>query len=222
VPRISAADRLIAELETMRNYLGDEIGKLRREPTRWYESSQVWSSVIAILALVITPTVAYETQLLTKRQEFALEQLRTSSSRQEDALANLYDQLSATLHATEDRLRFATGEYAQLDAGQRRAVFDTANAVDQRWERGREKLGFLLGLYFIGDSDVTTSWQKTRGALQAYVDCGEAVYLRYWDYRKTGRAPANSCHNERSAADAALSQLSEVVLVAHGRRLQPR
>jgi hypothetical protein len=199
-------ERFIADVESIRR---------GPEAKRWWTGSNVMPQLFAILTVAVTTFASYcvQTRLKSRDSALARQDLRLTQTR--DAMVAVYELLNTLLKGTEDRVKIATGQYAELSDTMVNQIIDETNTSDSLWRRKRETVEAGVYLYFGDNRSTIETWKDARTRMQTYADCAEQAFMT----ARRQRIAKNSCENERGAADRAFAQLRDALIGDYSAKL---
>jgi hypothetical protein len=186
---------------------------------RWQRFLESTGGAALVTTLIGGLVGAYITGLVqrgTKERELRLAAFREYADGELRVVQRVWEQVGLMVSASENLLvltepAFDPENFAdkQRDAvlEQRKRLRDGFNEADRDWRRNRETLGFLLGYYHHGHSDLEPTWRKTQAAVDGFVSCARERYFA--DAKET--SDDRACEASRRTLDEELASLNRAL-----------
>jgi hypothetical protein len=194
------ADAMIAQEELVAKILKVRSGGKSKS---FWEMAGVIPAATAILTVLVTSIVGYETQKALKDREnnFVTTHENRLVGREVAKRAN--SALAGMLKINDERLKMAQGGFDDLSKDQRHEITQGSNHIQQDWRQQREDVEIELYLVFDSSSMVAPAWQHARETVELQTSCIEAVYASAQQTRIKGPV----CDSQIASSKAAVNDL---------------
>jgi hypothetical protein len=184
------------------------------------ESSAVAALITVVLGGIFGQLIITTYQDNSKKNDQALAEYRQYLERQQSIVQQAYDLIgdctfdSQTLISlTQPKFDLKNVKENQREdvAKQKRELLNKHNAIIEKWEKEKNKMGLLISYYHYGQPDVLKAWRGAQESVDGLLDCAIGNYHDFIEDPDATKGKGDICKDKMSGVETNLGALAATI-----------